>query len=188
MNKDKFTIEFSKRDKIYLSIILCLFAAIVAMAICLPRPYKVVEKEVVVYEPQYKKVYDTTRAYVISPSSTLYSEDGYTDNVGNIYKEKFRKIYVDLGSISSIKVSLSVLEEGLQTKKEIILKSTLSNLIINFDGLVWEIKIDSFIMQNIKTMFALNLGDENVKIVDNYLFEMDFEKANINVLVSYISE
>ncbi len=190
--KDTFTIEITKKDKIYLSIILTLVCAIIVMAICLPRPYKEIEKEVPVYETRYREVYDTKEVYIISEANSLFDSENncYQDIKGNKYISSFSNSYIETGDIVEAKVSIMVEEAGVNQKKELILQKSLLDLFVSssLQQFKTDVNIDYFFMSGIKNLFISELGNENVDVLEDYLFELTFENAKINLIVSYISE
>ena len=189
--KETFIIRITKRDKVYLSIIFCLVFSIICMAICLPRPYKVVETEVPVYVPQERRVYETKNVYIITTNSNLYDEEtGYYQDINdNKYMLSFEENIIDSGDLEDLQVSINRVENGKNTKKTIKLENAIKNLIVfNDTGFGLTIKINQFIMLNIKNIFNTNLGANTIFIKDDFLLEFKFEKAEVNIIVSFISE
>ena len=191
MKKENFIIEITKRDKVYLSIILCLISVIVCLAICLPRPYKVIEKEVVVYVPQEKRVFETKKEYIITSNSSLFDEsiNGYKDLNGNQYVLSSEHDVIDCGKLDELIVSVSKETSGVLEKKTIIVEDALAGLIVENSGAFGcKINVNQFIMLNIKNIFDTNLGANSILAKEDFLFEFKFEKAELNIIVSFISE
>lgn len=191
-DKDKFVINLTKKDKIYISIIFVLVCACFVLAIVLPRPYKIVEVEKPVYETAYQKVYDTNNVYLISTTSSLYNDEvkGYDDG-NNFYGLAYSKNYIDTGDLLNIKVSVKVNEAGVENVKTITLDRVSASLIVknaNISAFGVNIEITSSIMQTINTYFVKMLGENKSNPLDYYLFEISFKSAVVNTVVAYISE
>lgn len=193
MAKDKITIEITKKDKIYLSVIFALVCLTVCLAICLPRPYKFIEKEVVVYTPQHIKVYETETCHIISPMNTLYdSVNGYYEDANNNkYVIGFEKTYVETGKFNGAEVSVITDQNGVDNKHTIELTEALTELFV-FDksqnGFGVKISLDYYIMQNVENLFKTNLGADKIDILQDYLFSFNFENAEVYIIVSFLSE
>ena len=133
--EDNIVVNISKKDKLYFSIIAVLILVIVALAIVLPRPYKVVEIEKPVYQTVYKHVYDTQQIYIINQTSPLYKEGiDYIDAEGNEYKLSYSNSYIDTGAIQKVYVTFEMIENFSISKKTLELKSDTINLLVENSG------------------------------------------------------
>jgi len=189
MKKDVVTFEITKKDKVYLSIIFGLVIALICMAICLPRPYKVIEKEVPVYETKVKEVYNTKQIYLISSSNSLYdqSKGYYEDLEGNKYVASFSNLYLNVGEVINAKVIIVIDNSGIKERKEVVLQTSYTDLLVDdSNGFGQIVSVNSYLMTNIKSLLESQFGNMNIK--EDYLFEISFENAKISLLVSYISK
>lgn len=183
MDKDTLTINITRRDKIYFSIIAILVVAIIILAICLPRPYRVVEVEKPVIVEQNVYVYPTENSYIINPNSALY------DNVNENYilgEDEYIKTevfeYHDLDVLEHAQVS--VLNDGQTVtyglKNELMLQLVQKKT----TSFATNIVVSSELMQAVSSMFEA----EQIALAVNeeFLFEITFENAKVNLIVSYI--
>ena len=193
MDKEKIVIEITKKDKVYLSVIGVLIAAIICLAICLPRQYKFVDKEVVVYQDKQVKVYETEKLYLISPLNSLYNASlgYYEDFDGNKYVSGYNQTYVGTGKLEKVIASVIVDEAGIDVKKPMEIIEALVEAFVedkSQNGFGVEVNLDYYIMKNIRERFIGLLGEGKVGELDNYLIELKFETAEINLLVSFLDE
>ena len=185
--EDSIVVNITKKDKLYLSIIGILLIIIVALAVVLPRPYKIVEVEKPIYQTVYKHVYDTKQIYIISSTSALYdANQNYIDANGNEYKLTSNKAYIDTGKVENAYVSVEVYESSTLVKKKVQISKESVDLIVIGEG------SGSFGIEITFSSSVLDVIEQEVKaivdidIISCYLFEFEFEGAKINYIVNYI--
>lgn len=187
---DKVVINITKKDKVYLSVILALTILCLCLAIILPRPYKTVEVNTPVYEKIYQKVYETKNIYIMNPSNILFDQENnsYEDINHNVYGSVIVNNYIDTGAVKEIKVSVMVGNGTSSQKKVFKLGAEMVNFIVSnniYNEFGVDVRISATLMENIKNGMAENSIETGV--LDNYLFEIEFERAVVNYIVAYWS-
>ena len=75
-------------------------------------------------------------------------------------------------------------------KKELIIQNSMVDLFVDFSSSEFDVEInfDYFFMNNINNICKTEFGSDNIDIVEDFLFELTFEFAKINFVVTFISE
>ena len=82
-------------------------------------------------------------------------------------------------------------EAGIDVKKPMEIIEALVEAFVedkSQNGFGVEVNLDYYIMKNIRERFIGLLGEGKVGELDNYLIELKFETAEINLLVSFLDE
>lgn len=183
MSKETLTINITRRDRIYISIIAVLVVAVLVLAICLPRPYKTVEVEKPVVVKQNVYVYPTEHTYIINPNSALY--DSVNQNYilsGDEYIKTEVFEYDDLDDCKQVQVS--VIDNGqtitLGLENELVLQ-LVQKPTTSFST---NIVVSSELMNAVSLMFEAR--GIQLAVNEEFLFEIVFEESKVNIIVSYI--
>lgn len=184
----EFSIKFTNRDKIYLSVIAVLLVAIVILAIVLPRPYKIVEVEKPVEKIVEVKAFDTQTVYIVGKDyPDFHDGDESVDINGREYTilEKFN--LHDTGAFVKAVFIVTTTSDGVESTFEITLLKTLTDEIVvdmgsSADGI--DVYITSDNMKDITDIVKQSLT--GLSYSHTYLLKLEFEDAVATYKINYI--
>lgn len=185
MEKDIVTININRKDKIYISIIAVLVVAIIVLAICLPRPYKIVEVEKTNNVIEYIEKEPTKKANIINPNSPLF--DSLSNSYvleGKTYLSSTTFKYIDVGEFEKAQFSLML----NNNKTTFDLQPELRLQLVRQNALSFEteIVVSGYLMEALKTY--LTASGVETAFNEQYLFELDFTNSRIEIIVNFISQ
>ena len=184
----EFSIKFTNRDKIYVSIIAVLFVAIVILAIVLPRPYKIVEVEKPVEKIVEVKAFDTKTVYIVGKAYPYYNDgDESVDINGREYTILEHFNLLDTGAFVKATFIVTTASDGAESTFEIQLSKTLTDEIVvdmgnSADGI--DIYITSDNMQDITDIVKQSIT--GLSYSHTYLLKLEFEDAVATYRINYI--